>query len=522
MNGNETQRQGANVSLWEATFEFDPLSPLSKNISADVCIVGAGIAGMTTAYLLVREGKSVVVLDERPVGSGMTGRTTAHLVNALDDRYFDLERYHGEEGARLAAESHTAAVDQIEEIVDLEKIECDFARVDGFLFVPPGGSMSELDRELEATLRAGIPVKHVPKAPLNSFDTGPAILFPRQAQFHPRKYLRGLQGAITKAGGQIFTGTRALEVEGGDNGKVTTKEGNIVMAKSIVIATNSPMNDRYVIHTKQAPYTTYVVVFEIKRGSVPQILLWDTAETAEKEKQSGVIPYHYIRTAPGNEDVDLLIVGGSDHKTGQADNDFAERYEWLENWTRDRFEIGAVRYRWSGQVMEPTDGLAFIGRNPADNDNVYIATGDSGNGMTHGTIAGRLIVDLINGRENAWEKLYDPSRKSLRALSDFAKENINVAARFGDYLTPSDVDSEEKIARGEGALIREGVLKAAVYRDEEGVVHRMSAVCPHLKCIVQWNGNEKTWDCPCHGSRFDCRGRVINGPSIADLAKIDN
>ncbi|MEY2547366.1 MAG: hypothetical protein QOG48_2483 [Verrucomicrobiota bacterium] len=516
----EGQRQGANISLWEDTATFDPLEPLTHDVSADVCVVGAGIAGMTTAYLLAREGKSVVVLDERPVGSGMTGRTTAHLVNALDDRYFDLERYHGSEGARLAAESHTAAIDKIAEIVDLEKIECDFARVDGFLFAPPGGSMEELDRELEAALRAGIAVKHMPKAPIDSFDTGPAIMFPGQAQFHPLKYLRGLQRAVLANGGKIFTGSRAVEFEGGDDAKVTTQDRHVVRSTSIVVATNTPVNDRYSIHTKQAPYTTYVVVFEFKRGTIPQILLWDTAETAEKEKQSGVIPYHYVRTAPGNDDVDLLVVGGSDHKSGQA-NDFADRYAWLDEWTRERFKVGEVRYRWSGQVMEPTDGLAFIGRNPADKDNVYIATGDSGNGMTHGTIAGMLIVDLINGRENPWTKVYDPSRKSLRALSEFAKENINVAERFGDYITGSDVESEEEIAWGSGALIREGLLKVAVYRDDDGVVHRRSAVCPHLKCIVQWNGNEKTWDCPCHGSRFDCLGRVINGPAISDLETIE-
>ncbi len=516
---DDTQRSGANLSLWEATAEFDPLAPLPKDVSADVCIVGAGIAGMTTAYLLAREGKSVVVLDERPVGSGMTGRTTAHLVNALDHRYSDLERYHGEEGARLAAESHTAAIDKIQEIVDLEKIECDFARLDGFLFAPPGGSIKELDRELETANRAGIRVSRLERAPIDSFDTGPAIKFPNQAQFHPLKYLRGLQRAIIAKGGQIFTGTRAMETEGGDEAKVTTKDRHVVSARSIVIATNSPMNDRYVIHTKQAPYTTYALAFEVKRGDVPQILLWDTAESAEKEKESRNAPFHYVRTAPLNDDVDLLIVGGQDHKTGQAEN-FDARYNALERWTRERFKVGEIRYRWSGQVMEATDGLAFIGRNPADKDNVYIATGDCGNGMTHGTIAGMLIVDLIKGRANPWEKVYDPSRKSLRAISDFAKENLNVAAQFGDYVTSGDEDSADKIKAGEGALVREGLLKAAIYRDEDGKLHRMSAVCPHLKCIVQWNNNEKTWDCPCHGSRFDCRGGVITGPAVADLASL--
>jgi glycine/D-amino acid oxidase-like deaminating enzyme/nitrite reductase/ring-hydroxylating ferredoxin subunit len=381
--------------------------------------------------------------------------------------------------------------------------------------------MEELNEELEACLRAGIAVSHVDKAPLDSFHSGPAIRFPRQGQFHPRKYLAGLQRAILANGGKIFSGTRALEMEGGDEAKVTTKNGPVVRAKHVVVATNTPVNDRYTIHTKQAPYTTYAMAFAYKRGTIPPILLWDTAETAEKEKQLlGPIAYHYVRTQPGQGDDDFLIVGGSDHKTGQA-KDFSERYDWLEEWTRARFNVGEVSHRWSGQVMEPSDGLAFIGRNPADKDNVYIATGDSGNGMTHGTIAGMLIVDLISGRENRWAKVYDPSRKSLRAIADFAAENINVAERYGDYVTPSDVESEEQIPRGGGALIREGLTKAAVYRDDDGVVHRMSAICPHLKCIVQWNSNEKTWDCPCHGSRFDCCGKVITGPAISDLEEIE-
>ncbi len=212
----------------------------------------------------------------------------------------------------------------------------------------------------------------------------------------------------------------------------------------------------------------------------------------------------------------MLIVGGEDHKTGQAD-DASERFGRLEAWTRDRFPAAeGVEFRWSGQVMEPVDGLALIGRNPGE-QNIYVVTGDSGNGMTHGTIAGILLTDLILGRHNEWERLYDPSRITLRATQEFVKENLNAVAQFVDYATPGDVDGLNEIASGSGALIRSGLTKVAAYRDSQGVLHRCSAVCPHLGCIVDWNSAEKTWDCPCHGSRFDPYGNVLNGPANTGL-----
>jgi glycine/D-amino acid oxidase-like deaminating enzyme/nitrite reductase/ring-hydroxylating ferredoxin subunit len=481
---------------------------LKENQRADVCIVGAGIAGMTTAYLLAREGRSVIVLDDGAIGGGMTARTTAHLVNALDDRYYELERLHGEKGSRLAAESHSAAVDKIEAIVSEENIDCAFERVDGYLFVPPGESTDKLDDELAATHRAGISgVEKVQRAPIKDFDTGPALRFPNQAQFHPLRYLAGLAAAIRRDGGLIFTDTHATEIEGGGNTHVTAGNGFEVECDAVVVATNSPVNDRFVTHTKQAPYITYVIGARIPAGSVEKALLWDTPD-----------PYHYIRTAGGTDGAsEILIVGGEDHKTGQADDQDA-RFANLEAWTRERFPmIEGIEYRWSGQVMEPVDGLAFIGRNPLDDDNVFVATGDSGNGMTHGTIAGMLIIDLIQGRENEWADIYDPGRKTLRSIGEFAKENLNVAAQYTDLIRPGDVDSQDNIPAGEGAVIRDGLKKFAVYKDEAGKVHIRSAICVHLGCIVDWNNLEKTWDCPCHGSRFDKYGKVFQGPANRDL-----
>jgi glycine/D-amino acid oxidase-like deaminating enzyme/nitrite reductase/ring-hydroxylating ferredoxin subunit len=495
-------------SVWQATAQLPSFAPLTVDITADVCVVGAGIAGLTTAYLLTQVGKSVVVLDDGAIGSGMTGVTTAHLTNAIDDRYFEIERLHGEHGARLAADSHSAAIDRIENIVKREGIACDFARVDGYLFLSPEHGEDLLDRELAAARRAGLnAVTRIGRAPL-AFDTGPCLRFPNQGQFHPLKYLAGLAQAIEEGGSRIYTGTHAQQIAGGKPATITAK-GGTVTADAVVVATNTPVNDLVVIHTKQAPYMTYVVGAKVPHGAVSHALYWDTHD-----------PYHYIRLQPLDADHDLLIVGGEDHKSGQAD-DIEDRQPRLEAWARERFPgVGAIAYRWAGQVMETVDGLAFIGRNPLDAENVYTVTGDSGMGMTHGTIGGMLITDLILGRQSAWAPLYDPGRVTLRALGEYTREAANMAAQYGDWLTPGDVTSVEQIAKDSGAVMRRGAAKVAVYRDVTGALHERSAVCPHLGCIVQWNPAEKTWDCPCHGSRFDKFGIVINGPANVGLIRI--
>ncbi|MEY2479910.1 MAG: hypothetical protein QOI04_837 [Verrucomicrobiota bacterium] len=522
--GNEDrqgERAGASISFWERTAKKFRTQPLAENLTADVCVIGAGIAGVTTAYLLARQDRHVVLIDDGPVGGGMTGRTTAHLVNALDDRFYDLEEMLGEECSRLCAESHSAAIDRIEAIVNEEKIDCDFEQLDGYLFLPPGGSVTDLKRELEAANRAGLAVERVDRIPTGKFNTDGVLRFPRQAQFHPLKYLNGVAKAIVGRGGRIFTGTRVAKIEDGERVKIETAEGHTITAQAAVVATNSPINDLLVIHSKQAPYATYVIAMRVK-GKVEHALCWDTAQTAEDEKQTlGPVPYHYVRFAR-EEEGDVLIVGGEDHKSGQAE-DFEKRFAKLERWTREHFPMaGEITDRWSGQVMEPVDGVAYIGRNPGDK-NVYIVTGDSGNGMTHGTIAGILIVDLISGRENPWAKLYDPARKTLKPIvvADYVAENANVAAQMRDYVTSGDEPSAEKMKPGEGAILRDNLKKIAAYRDEKGALHTFSAVCPHLKCVVRWDGFEKTWDCPCHGSRFDALGRVLNGPAISDLEPIE-
>jgi Rieske Fe-S protein len=278
----------------------------------------------------------------------------------------------------------------------------------------------------------------------------------------------------------------------------------------VVVATNTPFNDRVTMHTKQAAYRSYVVGFEVPKDSFPAWLLWDMED-----------PYHYVRRVRGIAR-DVVIVGGEDHKTGEA-NDADARYRNLESWARANFSgLGAVAYRWSGQVMEPVDSLAFIGRNPGD-DNVYIATGDSGHGMTHGTLAGMLISDLIAGQANPWTELYDPARKSLKSAGTFVGANADVVAHMvKDHVKGGDVTDRDDIRPGEGAVLRDGMSHVAVYRDKDGTLLEHSAVCTHLGCVVHWNSGEKSWDCPCHGSRFAVDGTVLNGPAAARLTPVQS
>lgn len=493
--------------------DLPQFSPLDRDLRVNVCIVGAGIAGMTCAYLLARTGRSIVVIDDGPIAGGETGRTTAHLTAALDDRYYEIEKLHGKDGARIAATSHSAAIDRVESIASLEEIDCDFERLDGYLFLGGDSKKEELERERESTRRAGLDTEMVEKIPGVSFDSGPALKFPRQAQFHPLKYLNGLTRAILRDGGKIYCGTHADKIVDGEPAKVTTADGHVITADAIIVATNTPVNDWLIIHSKQAAYRTYVIGCRVPKGSIPRGLYWDTPD-----------PYHYIRLqdAPGSPDSEILIVGGEDHKTGQAD-DATDRFACLEEWSRRRFPmIQSVDYRWSGQVMEPVDYMGYIGRNPGADRHIFVATGDSGNGMTHGTIAGILLTDLVLGLKNPWTSLYDPSRVKLGAAGEYVKENVNVAEQYKDWVTDGDVASADGIPAGEGAVIRRGSKKIAVYKDEKGVVHECSAVCTHLYCIVDWNSTEKSWDCPCHGSRFDPFGKVINGPAIAPLQPADS
>ncbi len=511
---NPLRTSGKNISFWIDSTEPIFYKKLNEDINADVAIIGGGISGITIAYLLSKENLNVVVIEDGFIGSGETGRTTAHIVNALDDRYFELENIFGEEKAALAAESHTAAINFIETIVRKEKIDCNFERVDGYLFLHPSDKEENIEKELKAALKAGLDVSIVQEVPGIKFTKGSAIRFPSQAQFHPMKYLNELCNKIVSNGGKIFTQTHAEEIS---EKIVKINNGFSINAENIVVATNTPISNRFIIHTKQSPYRTYVVGFKIPHGSLPKALWWDTGDSNSVWPTH---PYHYVRLQDYDANNDLLISGGEDHKTGQADEENIpeeDRYNKLYDWTKKHFPmVEDVLYNWSGQVMEPVDSLAFIGKNPGD-ENIFIITGDSGNGMTHGTLGGMIISDLILGRKNKYSELYDPSRKTLKTINIFLEEQLNIAKQYLDLFTEGDIEKLRDLPSGEGAIMRDDLKKIAVFRDEEGKYHIFSAICPHLKCVIGWNKDEKTFDCPCHGSRFNCYGKVINGPANKDL-----
>ncbi|XXT23135.1 FAD-dependent oxidoreductase [Sorangium sp. So ce429] len=492
-----------------------PMAPFATDHGADVCVVGAGIAGLTTAYLLAKAGKSVIVLDNGSIGGGESGFTTAHITHALDRRWASLAKLHSPGNLRHAARSHTLAIETIARIVKEEEIDCDFRRVHGYLFTAPGSHASTLRDEIEAAHRAGLgSVHYVDRAPLLDFDTGPAVRFPDQAQFHIRRYLAGLSRAIERDGGKLYTLAHVTDIDESSvphKVVVKTARGHQVVASQAVLATNSPFIPRISVHMKQAGYRTYVIGLRIPRGAVPPGLYWDTAD-----------PFHYVRVAnvDGADGPDeVLIVGGEDHKTGQA-SDADKRHARLETWARERFtQAGEVLHRWSGEVMETVDGLGYIGRVKRDS-RILISTGDCGNGMTHGTIAGLLISDLVQGRESWMASLFDPTRVNLSvaAVSEYVKENLNVACQYASWLGKGDVDDAAQIAPGSGAVVRRGLKKLAVYRDPQGQLHAMSAMCSHLGGIVSWNPAERSWDCRCHGARYDAMGRVLRGPATSHLA----
>ncbi|MBI5262318.1 MAG: FAD-dependent oxidoreductase [Bradyrhizobium sp.] len=496
-------------SLWMET-PIPPTRRLSGLERADVAVVGAGIAGLSVAYELAVRGRSVVVLDRGQIGSGMTARTTAHLATALDDDYKELIRVRGEDCARLYYQSVAAAIDRAEAIQSAEAIDCDFRRVDGYWVLASETPSSQLDEEFDSCKRLGIPVEHcIDPTPFHGEGVARSLRFSRQARFHPTRYLAGLVRALQRRGAKLYGDTCVETIEqGGGEIVLKTTSGREVRARDVVVATNSPVNLRAAIHTKQAPYRTYAIAAKIPAGSLPDALYWDTLD-----------PYHYVRLQPLSADEDIVIVGGEDHKSGEAD-DGQVRFAALEHWTRARLpNMGEITHRWSGQVLEPVDFIGFIGRTP-DEQHVFLVSGDSGQGITNGLVAGLLIADLITTGSSPWEQVYSPDRKIHKNITSFISENITPLKNFAEYLSADALASVERLRAGEGRLVRSGLKKIAACRDRSGELHLHSASCTHLGCVVHWNSLEQCWDCPCHGSQFAPDGTALNGPAVSPLAPV--
>lgn len=487
-------------------------APLTQDADCDVVVIGSGIVGLSIAYELTRFGRSVIVIDRGKIGFGMTARTTAHLASALDDYYSELIEVRGQDEARLYHDSQVAAINRIEAIVAEEGIDCDFARVDGYLFPVEDAHKADLEKEYRCCLAIGVKVEWADRAPVPGIDTGMALRFPHQGRFHPTKYLAGLARAIQMRGGRLYADTAHVSDKEADGRvEITTENGPVIRAGAAVFATNSPTNDKVAIHPKQFPYRTYAIAGRVAKGSVPDALVWDTLE-----------PYHYVRIQPLGEAEDLLIVGGEDHKSGEA-SDMDERFARLEAWTRERYpSFTEAEYRWSGQVLEPIDYMPFSGRNPG-NHNIYVHTGDSGQGITNAIAGSLTILPLILGEDSRYAPVLDPARKSgaPSAIGAFVRGQAGAVKNMAEHLGPGELASLDDLKPGEGGILRKGLSKIAAYRDESGTVIQRSAVCTHLGCIVHWNGFEKCWDCPCHGSQFATDGQVLNGPAVKPLAEVE-
>jgi glycine/D-amino acid oxidase-like deaminating enzyme len=436
----------------------------------------------------------VIVLDRGAIGSGMTARTTAHLSANNDDGFKTFIERRGEKLAKDYYQSQAASISRIETIQSSERIDCDFRRVDGFLFPGPQTEQSEMDEERDASNKAGMPVKVAIGLPFSAHEKTRCLRYPDQATFHPTQYLRGLALCIQARGGKLFANTAVVGVEEDDDGVVvTTESGHKVRAKNAVVATDSPINDRVALHSKQAPYRTYAMALQLPRGSLPDALYWDTLD-----------PYHYVRLHPG-QDIDYLIVGGADYKSGEAD-DAEIRYEALDAWIRNLVpQLGGVTHRWSGQVMDTIGYSSFTGRDPG-NKNVYVHTGDSGQGITHGVVASLIVAAAIVQGRDLWRESYAPDRKTASALTTFVNENLTAIKNFAEYVAPGEVGSLDEIEAGRGAVVRLGMKKVAAYRDENGHIHARSSVCTNLGCHLHWNSFERCWGCPCHGSQFSGTG----------------
>jgi glycine/D-amino acid oxidase-like deaminating enzyme/nitrite reductase/ring-hydroxylating ferredoxin subunit len=497
-------------SFWFEDVGLEARPAHSSDTECDLVVVGSGIAGLSTAYEAARWGWKVVVVDrQQTIGGVMTPRTTAHLASELDDYYHYLVKAVGEDDARLYHDSQVAAINRIETVCGDESIDADFVRLDGFLVPAEAAHQADLEKEYEACRSIGVEVEWADEAPVPLPLGTRALRFPDQARFHPLKYIRGLIAAIEGREGRIYGSTVYVDHRAEDGGvMIETEAGPRIRAKAAVFATNSPVNEKVTIHTKQVPDRTYVIAGHVPKGSVPDVLVWDTLDA-----------YHYARLQPLGPAEDLLIVGGEDHRTGEA-TDMEDRFRRIESWTRERFpEFGEVRYRWSGQVMEPVDYMPYSGRNPG-NDNIYVHTGDSGQGMTNGVAGALNIAALLFEQKARFADVLDPSRKPRAgtSLADFVSGQAEAVKNLGGYLTGGEIGSADELQPGQGAIIRRGIAKIAAYRDEDGTLVERSATCTHAGCIVHWTPLEKCWDCPCHGSWFAPDGTVINAPAIKPLA----
>jgi len=498
-------RDGALNSPWQGgPASLKSTADIHQDTVYDVLVIGGGITGLTAALLLQQAGQKTVIAEAHNVGFGTTGGTSAHINTFADTSYKEAESAFGELGAQLFADAVNEGFTLIEDQIDKFKIDCDYEPKTGYLYAENEDEVKQLGDIYDGAAKVGVPVRYTEEVP-TPVPFRKALAWNGQAQFHPLKYLMGLQKAYMAAGGSIRENTLITSV--------TTEDGvhiaGDVKAKAVIYATHMPPNIN-LFNFECAPYRSYVLAVKLKSGKYPDALIYDLQE-----------PYHYVRThtIDGQE---LLLIGGLDHKTGHEDPEQA--FADLEKYARKYYNISSIKYQWSSQYYVPVDGLPYIGKMPLAAEGIFCATGYNGNGMILGSVAGKILSDLVRRQPNKYAELFNPCRvKPIDSFSEFVKENSDVAYHFvADRFGIHETDSLKRLEPGQGKLVEVDGKKVAAYRDEAGAIHALNPVCTHAGCILNWNGEEKSWDCPCHGARYDVDGKILTGPATKNLLNFDS
>lgn len=500
-------RDGARKSIWQEEIKRFS-SDADFNTVYDVAIVGGGITGVSTAIKLQQAGKKCIILEASNIGFGTTGGTTAHLNDFFDTTFSQAISDFGLENAKLFAKVGQEAMGIIENNIDQFSIECDFERKTAYLFALDEKQEKQLKDIVDGASEVGHQMTYTQEIPFPvSFVN--AVKIPDQAQFHPIKYIKALCEVFLNSGGKIV---EECVCESHDEQKdiilLKTSKGE-VKAKNLVYATHIPPGVN-VLNFINAPYRSYAMAFSLRSEDYPKDLGYDLVD-----------PYHYYRIQEINGQT-LLIAGGEDHKTGH-EQDTGECFSKLENYVREHFDVDTVHYSWSSQYYEPIDGFPYIGKLPGSKGNIYTATGFRGNGMIFGTISSQILTDLIVQNESKYEQIFNPSRiKPMAGFTDFVKETAVVAFDFiKDKLFREKIESLAEVGNGEAKVVQYEGESFALYKETNGKTHLVKSTCPHARCEVRWNSAELSWDCPCHGSRFNVNGKMLTGPTVIDLQRID-
>ncbi|WP_017299143.1 FAD-dependent oxidoreductase [Nodosilinea nodulosa] len=494
---------GRHVSYWIDSTLPSTYPALSQDVTVDVAVVGAGLAGVMTAKLLKRAGKTVALIEADRIGRGTSGHTTAKVSALHQLIYADLIDEHGDEKARLYGESNRAAIARLADLIAAENIDCDLERKANYTFATDEAGLAKVQAEVTATQTLGLPTSFVESVDL-PFPVAGAIMMPDEAQFHPRKFMLAIAATLPGDGSHVFEQTRVKTVEDEGPCRVITHNGSTVIAQDVVITTNLPILDIGLYFAKTYPQRSYLVAGPIEASRAPQGMYIGVGEG-----------YRSIRTTPTNDGGLLLLVGGEGHKVG-TDDATDERFQRLESYLHSTFGVEPA-YRWSSQDMYSFDKLPYIGTLTPAHHHTYVATGFSLWGMAKSVMAGMMLSDRILGIENPWADLYEATRPTPFVTATSIQQNLEVGIRWVGDRFKGLFDSADSVKPGEGKLITHKGSKIAAYRDDSGELHTVSAVCPHLGCIVAWNEAETSWDCPCHGSRFTCEGKILHGPAVKPL-----